>query len=218
MSTGWTFGASPLIEEEDSSLSLMVSLTASTHVFNIEELSPNSLYPWHILRNIKFDIQFLFREPARTSQCLPWYPQPSPLYPRQSNSNTKSVPEAQKPAQPVLSSIHPAHPKHTQTHHPSPSQSPSLRSAHFQQQSLGRGKGATIISPCEVCELEVWRMQACGSDGPYFMSCETVGRDLVGHDEDAEVDGGGPCKGTHGGGQHAFSNDSHLTTHSFQYL
>jgi len=54
-------------------------------------------------------------------------------------------------------------------------------------------------------------VETCGCDGPYFVACETVGRDFVGHDEDAEVDGGGPCKGTDGGGEDAFSHNFHLT-------
>jgi len=43
------------------------------------------------------------------------------------------------------------------------------------------------------------------------MACETMGRDFVGHDEDAEVDGWGPCKGMDGGGEDAFSHNFHLT-------
>ena len=59
-------------------------------------------------------------------------------------------------------------------------------------------------------------METCGCDGPDFVACETVGRDFVGHDEDAEVDGGGPCKSTDRGGQHSFSHDSHLMRQSQQ--
>jgi hypothetical protein len=55
-------------------------------------------------------------------------------------------------------------------------------------------------------------VETCGRDGPYFVACETVGRDFVGHDEDAEVDGWGPCKGTDGGGEDAFSHNFHLTS------